>query len=322
MTLLLCVLAGLALFGIGLFFKSGQRQEAAEGNKSMAASVGRVANTLFALGAVILVLGFIFTSIRTVSPGHVGVVSVFGKVQERTLDEGLHFINPLASVERMTTQVQMTEADFGGATLDMQNVKVRMAINFRLRSEKASEVYQKIGTDFLNVIVYPAAQEVLKAETAKHKASDILTKRQQIKLDVQNGLSGWLTKYGIELKEISISNVGFDEDYAKAIEQKQVQEQKAEQKEYELLQAQREAQIAQAKAKGEGDAAREAAKAKADALRIEGEAQAEYNRKVAESLTSTLIQADYIKRWDGKLPVYSLGGQSGGVMFTTPLERR
>ncbi len=249
-------------------------------------------------------------SCTSIPAGNVGVVTLFGKVQDKTLTEGLHFINPLANVERMSVQVQKDDAKYNAATQDMQNVHVAMVMNYRLLPDAAKTVYQTIGKNYLEKIIHPAAQEVLKAETAKHKAAEILHKRQQIKSDVQNTVGIWLKKYGVQLEEISISNVGFDAEYARAIEQKQIQEQLAAQKEYELTKAQREAEIAQAKAKGEADAAREAAKGRADALRTEGDAQMDYNRKVAQSLTDALIQSEYLKRWDGKLPQYMLGGNA------------
>ena len=68
-----------------------------------------------------------------------------------------------------------------------------------------------------------------------------------------------------------------------------------------------------AQAKGEGDAALAEARGVADALRIKGEAEAAYNAKVAASLTSVLIQQQYLARWDGRLPQYSFG--SGAVPF-------
>jgi hypothetical protein len=46
----------------------------------------------------------------------------------------------------------------------------------------------------------------------------------------------------------------------------------------------------------------------AEALRFRGEAEAAYNAKVAASLTPTLLQQQYLARWDGRLPQYSLGG--------------
>jgi regulator of protease activity HflC (stomatin/prohibitin superfamily) len=135
---------------------------------------------------------------------------------------------------------------------------------------------------------------------------------------VQKDLTAWLAKYGIELKEAALANIRFDPNYEKAIEAKQIEEQKAEQKRYELIQAQRQAEIAAAQAKGKGDAAREEARGVADALRIRGEAEAAYNAKVAASLTPVLIQQQYLTRWDGRLPQYSLGGNALPVIQLQP----
>jgi regulator of protease activity HflC (stomatin/prohibitin superfamily) len=158
------------------------------------------------------------------------------------------------------------------------------------------------------VIIDPAAQEVLKSNTALHNAAEILQKRPIIKSDVQKDMTAWLVKYGIEMKEAALANIRFDANYEKAIEAKQIEEQKAEQKRYELIQAQRQAEIVAAQAKGKGDAAREEARGVADALRLKGEAEATYNARVSSSLTPVLIQQQYLSRWDGRLPQYSLGG--------------
>ncbi|HWU37100.1 MAG TPA: hypothetical protein VN203_05575, partial [Candidatus Acidoferrum sp.] len=68
-----------------------------------------------------------------------------------------------------------------------------------------------------------------------------------------------------------------------------------------------------------GDAAREKAKGDAEAIRIRGAAESEYNQKVATSLTSTLIQQRYLEKWDGKLPQFSAGGPTSGMLFNLPM---
>lgn len=267
---------------------------------------------------------------RTVDTGHVGVQTLFGKIVPGELAAGLHFVNPLVEINQISIQIHKDESKYEAATQDMQNVHVSMIMNFQVRPEKATFIYENYREEVFQRMISPAAQEVLKAETAKHKANEILHNRQQIKRDVQKSIAEWLDKYGVQLIEIAISNVQFDPEYAQAIETKQIQEQQAAQKEYELLKAQREAEIVAAKAKGEADsareaskgaadAAREAAKGRADALKIEAEAQSEYNRKVAESLSPIFVQAEFIRRWDGKLPVYAAGGAGGaGNFFVLP----
>jgi regulator of protease activity HflC (stomatin/prohibitin superfamily) len=274
-----------------------------------------VAMALVPIGALMIVS----SAVRMIAAGHVGVPVLFGKVQPVALPEGINLVNPLYDVIQMDTRVQRHQAKYDAASKDLQAVHVEMVLNYRLLPEKATTVYQSIGPNYASVIIDPAAQEVLKANTALHVATEILQKRPLIKVDVQKDLAVWLAKYGIELKEASLANIRFDPAYEKAIEAKQIEEQKAEQKRYELIQAQRQAEIAAAQAKGLGDAARERAKGDAEAIRIRGAAEAEYNQKVAASLTATLIQQRYLEKWDGKLPQFSAGGTTPGMLFNLPM---
>jgi regulator of protease activity HflC (stomatin/prohibitin superfamily) len=250
-----------------------------------------------------------FSILRIIPAGHVGVMVLFGQVEPIPLREGLNVVwNPLYDIEIMDTRVKKHTARYDAASKDLQAVHVDMVLNHRLMPDRAPEVFKTIGVGYSAVIVDPAAQEILKAKTAEHNAAEILLKRPVLKSDVQRELTSLLAKYGIELKEAALANIRFDPSYEKAIEAKQIEEQKAEQKRYELIQAQRQAEIVAAQAKGKGDGAREEAKGVAEALRIKGEAEAAYNAKVAASLTPVLIQQQYLARWDGRLPQYSLGG--------------
>jgi regulator of protease activity HflC (stomatin/prohibitin superfamily) len=263
-------------------------------------------------------LTILSSTVRMIGPGNVGVALLFGKVQPVALPEGINLVNPLYDVVEMNTRVQRDQARYDAASRDLQAVHVEMVLNYSLDPQRATEVYQRIGPDYKRVIVEPAAQEILKAETALHVASEILQQRAKIKTAVQESLAKWLIKYGIELREASLANIRFDAAYEKAVENKQIEEQKAEQKRYELVQAQRQAEIAAAKAKGEGDAARERARGEAEALRLRGDAEANYNHKVAVSLTPALIQQRYLERWDGKLPQFSAGGTQPGLFLNLP----
>jgi prohibitin 2 len=265
------------------------------------------------LGIAVPALIIVLSTFKVIPAGHVGVATLFGRVQPRFLPEGLNFINPLLDVTLMSTQVQRRSAKYDAASKDLQAVHVEMVLNYRLIPDRAPEVYQRIGVGFASVIIDPAAQEVLKSNTALHNAAEILQKRPIIKSDVQRDLTAWLVKYGVEMKEAALANIRFDANYERAVEAKQIEEQKAEQKRYELIQAQRQAEIVAATAKGKGDAAREEAKGVAEALRIKGEAEAAYNARVAASLTPVLIQQQYLARWDGRLPQYTLG--AGAVPF-------
>ncbi|HTO10100.1 MAG TPA: prohibitin family protein [Candidatus Binatia bacterium] len=253
----------------------------------------------------------IFSVLRIIPAGHVGVKVLFGQVDPQPLREGLNVVlNPLYDVVDMDVRVVKHTARYDAASKDLQAVHVEMVLNYRVMPDRAPEVYRNIGPNFSSVIIDPAAQEVLKANTATHNAEEILLQRPQLKSDVQRDLTVWLAKYGVDMKEAALANIRFDPAYEKAVEAKQIEQQKAEQKRYELIQAQRQAEIVAAEAKGKGDAALAEARGVADALRLKGEAEATYNARVAASLTPVLIQQQYLARWDGRLPQYSFGGNA------------
>jgi regulator of protease activity HflC (stomatin/prohibitin superfamily) len=205
-------------------------------------------------------LVMVFSVLRIIPAGTVGVKVLFGGVDPVPLREGLNIVwNPLDDVVTMDTRVRKHQARYDAASKDLQAVHVEMVLNYRLVPDRAPEVYRSIGLGFSSVIIDPAAQEVLKAQTATHNAAEILLRRPVIKSDVQKELTAWLAKYGIELKEAALANIRFDPAYEKAIEAKQIEE------------------------------------------------------RVAASLTPTLIQQQYLAKWDGRLPQYSFGAG------TTPL---
>lgn len=267
---------------------------------------------LWAIASLIV----LFSIFVTVDAGYVGVVSVFGRVEPVPLFSGLHVIEPWKDVTQMSVQVQKHEGKYDAASIDIQAVHTTMTINFAIVPEKAPEIYQRLGRGYESSIIDPAANEVLKANTALHAANDILQQRPKIKGDVEAGLVQWLGKYGIVVKEVSIKDIRFDKDFELAVEHKQIAQQVAQQKAYEVQQATQDALSVVAKHKGMGDADKAEAQGKAEALRIRGAAEAEYNLKVAASLSPLLIQQRYLDRWNGQLPMYSLG--AGGTLLQIP----
>src|SRR6266511_2934427 len=223
---------------------------------------------VFAVGVALPALIVLLSTFKVIPAVHVGVATLFGQVQPKPLQEGLNFINPLLDVTQMSTQGQRRTGRYDAASKDLQAVHVEMVLNYRLIPDRAPEVYQKIGVNYESLIIDRAAPEVLKANTSLHNSAEILQKRQIIKADVQKDVTTWLVKYGVEMKEAALANIRFDPAYENAIEAKGV----------------------------------------ADALRIKGEAESNYNSRVSASLTPVLIQQQYLARWDGRLPQYTLGG--------------
>lgn len=88
-----------------------------------------------------------------------------------------------------------------------------------------------------------------------------------------------------------LGNMGVPSEVTDALNSKITANQKAEKAENELRAAEAEARKVEAKARGN-----------ANARIIEADAEAEANRKLAASITPTLVEYEKIKRWDGKQP--------------------
>ena len=270
-------------------------------------------------GHLSLILGvgiaavIVVTSIFVVIPaGYVGVKVLFGNVDPRPLSPGLNIIwNPLYDVEKMDTRVQKFQEAYDAASKDQQVVHVIMALNLRLVPERAPEVYRGIGTNYLSVIVAAAAPEVLKANTARHNVSEILQQRQLIKVDVQKGLTEWLARYGLDLKEVSLADIRFDKKYEEAVENAQIAERNS-------VAADWNAKAKIVTLRGEGEAEMEKPKGEAAAKRLRGDAEEYYNNKIAASLRPIVVQQQYLSRWDGKLPQFMTGNNAQGPLLMLP----
>src|SRR5688572_23163771 len=98
-----CVLLGGGLVAMLVMRRSGNPAALRASAAPLAAGI--------AAAVVALVLG----TVKTIPSGHVGVVTMFGKVQDQVLGEGLHFTNPLVAVESMSVQVQKDESKYEAA---------------------------------------------------------------------------------------------------------------------------------------------------------------------------------------------------------------
>jgi len=184
----------------------------------------------------------------TVGAGNVGVVTRLGAVN-RVVNPGFVLKIPLIEgVSKMETRTQIEQVDATSASKDLQDVKATIALNFHLDGTKAVDVYQNIGTEYKDRIIAPAMQEVFKATTAQFTASELISKREEVKSIAYTDLRERLKKYNIIVDDFNIVNFNFSEDFNQAIEKKVVSQQ-------ELEQARIEAQTKLARAQGEVDAA-------------------------------------------------------------------
>lgn len=249
----------------------------------------------YAMGGVLFLMLFGFLKpFVIINAGERGVVMRFGKVQNLVLDEGLHPIIPVVNtVKKLTVRVQKNDVNAEASSKDLQDIKMDIALNWHIEPVAVNKVFQRVGDEEQIVfrIISPAVSEVVKAATAKKTAEEIITKRTELKQEIDLQLKERLGSYGIGVDDVSLVNISFSPEFAKAIEAKQIAEQEAKRAEFEALKAEKQAQ--------------------ADVNRAKGQAEAQ--RLQRQTLTAELLQQQAIDKWDGKFPLV-LGGE-GALPF-------
>ena len=251
------------------------------------------------------------TCTATVQTGYTGIVTTFGRVEDKTLEAGLHVKSPFQQIISMDNREQKTSFSTEAFSSDIQQVNITGSINYAINKDTAMNLFKQVGTDYFNKLVYPRMLEITKGVFSKYTAENLVANRQVLSEQIREGLYQELQNYGINVISLSIENIDFTDAYTDAVEAKQVAAQRKLQAEIEqsqmTMETQQQAERQRITAEAAANVARINADADAYAVKVRSEAEAEANKLIAESLTEPLIRFNEIKAWDGKLPTYMAG---------------
>lgn len=242
------------------------------------------------LGCGVIIFLFIilviFGSFRTIKAGEVGVKTRFGKVVGTQLNEGLNFKLPLIEkITKITIKVKKFQADGSGASKDLQDVKITVAVNYKVNKDKATDIFRNIGTTYEDTVLAPAIQESIKSISSSYTAEELITSRQEVSSNMQNKLKYKVKKYGLIIDSFNIVNFSFSDAFNQAIEEKQVAEQKVQTAKNAL----------------------EKSKIESEQKVVEAKASAEANKLMQVTLTDAVLRQRFIEKWNGILPVVNGG---------------
>lgn len=228
------------------------------------------------IAALIVLIGF--NSFVIINPGQAGVLSILGKAQDGPLLEGIHFKPPLVSqVDIYDVTVQKFEVPAQSSTKDLQELTASFAINFRLDPMNVVNIRREQGTlqNVVSKIIAPQTQESFKIAAAIRTVEESITKRSELKNDFDKALTERLDRYGILVLDTSVVDLTFSPEFARAVEDKQIAEQRAQRAIYIAREAEQQAQADINRAKGRAEAQRllaETLKAQGGGLVLQKEA--------------------------------------------------
>jgi len=184
---------------------------------------------LLGLGiSAFLVVIFLFASVTRVQSGHVGVLTLFGRVTGEVLPEGIHMINPLKSSTEMSIRTQEIKESASVPSAEGLVMNLDTSLIYHLDPEKASAVYQKIGPNYLNVFIEPNLRAAIREATASHTANALYSgERELVAKQIRDQLTTLLGQRGILVESILLRDIQLPQTLKTSIETKQQAEQEA-----------------------------------------------------------------------------------------------
>ena len=269
---------------------------------------------LVLIGIILLiVIGVVASSaVQIVDAGNRGVLLHWNAVDVSVapLGEGLHFVTPFAdSVVQMEVRTLKFVKATSAASKDLQTVSTEITVNYHPSSERVNFLYKEVGLDYENRVITPTVEEVVKQVTANYNAEELITKRPQVKSDIEAQISERLNEFNIQTEIVSITDFQFSALFAQAIESKVEAEQKAFKAENDLKRIEVEARQHEAQAKGIAAANIAQANGEAEAIMI-----------INQALANNPHYLEWLKtqQWDGKLPL--VVGEGGTPFIAIPTQ--
>jgi len=211
-------------------------------------------NRVLRIGAAILVFILLFASVVSIPTGNVGVLTLFGRVTGDVLGEGIHLINPLKSVQKLSVQTQSVKESANVPSNEGLILALDTSLLFRLDKAKAAQVFQTVGDDYAAKIVEPTLRAAIRASTSSHTANALYTNaRELVQQQIQDELTTQLAVRGVIVEAVLLRDVQLPAMLKSSIEAKQQAEQDALRMSFILQKEKQEAERKRIEAQGIAD---------------------------------------------------------------------
>ena len=283
-------------------------------------SVGRVVPLV--IGAVVLavVLNVTAAGLVFIQPEERGVVITALKqaeaqqgIRTQALGPGLNWIVPFfenVQVYTISRQTYTMSSALGegqvssddsiqARTKDGQQVAIDASVIYAIDPTKVVDLHITWQVRYEDQVVRPVARAAIRNAVSQFGIEEIVSsKRGELEQLVTDEIAQNFSDQNLILGDFLLRNITFSEEYAKAVEQKQIAEQLAQQAKFVVEQRKQEAEQARQVAKGQADAAVIAAKGAADARLIQADAEAKALELIAAALQDSpdLLQYTYIQK--------------------------
>lgn len=248
-------------------------------------------NGLFWGGLVLGLFGLLWSSVKQIDAGKIGVQSLFGKVQSQVLPSGLNLINPLMDVLELDIKTQNytmsgvhDEGNKDGddairvLTADGLEVTIDLTVLYSLIPSESPRLVRETGVDYQNKIIRPLTRTKMRDNAVYFTAVDLYsTKRDIFQSKIFKSIEEDFKKRGLILEQLLVRNITLPATVKSSIEEKIKAEQEAQKMEFVLQKEKQEA----------------------DRKRVEAQGIADYQRIISSGLGDKQLQYEQIQALKG-----------------------
>ncbi len=231
------------------------------------AQMSFLAKPLKLSGIIIVVFGLLFSIVKQIDAGKVGVQTLFGNVQDGILTSGLNVVNPLVEVSEFDVRTQnytmsgvhdegSKEGDDAIRVLssDGLEVVIDLTVLYRIQPEQAPNILRKLGIEYQDVIVRPVTRTRIRDISAYYEAVALYsTKRDEFQGRIFKAIEADFKSRGLILEQLLVRNINLPESVKKTIESKINAEQEAQKMQFILQKEKQEAERKRVEAQGISD---------------------------------------------------------------------
>lgn len=211
-------------------------------------SMPRVVGVLV-IGLLILIL--MFSAITRVDSGAVGVLTLFGRVTGEALPEGIHLINPLKTNHELSIRTQEIKETASVPSSEGLVMNLDTSLIYHLNPDKAADVFQKIGPNYVEVLIEPNLRAAIREATASHTANALYTgEREMVAKQILDQLANLLGQRGLIVESVLLRDIQLPATLKASIEAKQQAEQESLAMSFRLQKETQEAQRKRIEAAG------------------------------------------------------------------------
>jgi regulator of protease activity HflC (stomatin/prohibitin superfamily) len=228
----------------------------------------------------------------TVNPGQRGLrwYPLTEGLTTDTLKTGFYWRAPWNNIFVYDVRWQSYTETVDELSSDDLLVQLKTAIIMRPIPEEVYFLALEIGPDFYPRIVKPELLAAVRSIVSNYPMVHVPEKSAEIASEVQAVVLEKLKGRHLEIASVAMADIELAKVVLEAVERKQAKEQEKEQKEFELIIAEKDAEIARRRAKGEGDSIRIRSEGEAEGLKIRAAGQAKAQETIAKTLTQDYLR--------------------------------